>query len=351
MRESTLVVTMVMVMVECFDVGLNTLSKAAMARGMSDFVFVVYSNAFALLILLPSSFFFYRKRIPTPAFSIICKIFLLSMIGSIVQLCMYTGIGYSSPTLASALSDLTPAFAFLLAIICRMEKIDLRMQSSLAKSIGTIVSIGGALTVTLYKGPSIIFTSSPNNLPNELHLSIHLNWVIGGILLATGSFLLALLFILQTSIIREYSEVLMVTVIACLFTTIQSAAIGLIAERDMGAWTLKPDMELIAIGYSAVFALSARNIVYTWACRVKGPVYVCMFKPLGIVIAFLMGVTFLGDTLYLGSVVGGIIITFGFYAVIWGKAKEEKTTEDKSRCNLNSSPSKVPLLQNNNTEV
>lgn len=42
----------------------------------------------------------------------------------------------------------------------------------------------------------------------------------------------------------------MVTVTSCIFTTIQSAAIGLIAERDMGAWALKPDMELIAIGYS-----------------------------------------------------------------------------------------------------
>lgn len=87
-----------------------------------------------------------------------------------------------------------------------MEKIDLRMQSSLAKSIGTIVSIGGALTVTLYKGPSIIFTSSPNNVPNELHLSMHSNWVIGGILLATGSFLLALLFILQANIVKTFKS-------------------------------------------------------------------------------------------------------------------------------------------------
>ena len=50
-----------MVMVECLDVGLTTLSKAAMSRGMDRFVFVVYSNAFASLILFSISFIFLRS--------------------------------------------------------------------------------------------------------------------------------------------------------------------------------------------------------------------------------------------------------------------------------------------------
>ena len=49
-----------MIMVECLDVGLSTLGKAAMNRGMNHFVFVVYSNALATLILLPLAFFFNR---------------------------------------------------------------------------------------------------------------------------------------------------------------------------------------------------------------------------------------------------------------------------------------------------
>ena len=42
------------------------------------------------------------------------------------------------------------------------------------------------------------------------------------------------------------------------------------------------------------------NAVITWVLKVRGPVYVAMFKPLSIVIAVVMGVAFLGDTLYLG---------------------------------------------------
>ncbi|MED6152888.1 hypothetical protein PIB30_096284 [Stylosanthes scabra] len=70
-----------MVLVECLDVGLTTLSKAAMSRGMSHFVFVVYSNALATLILLPSSFFINRATTPPLSFSLLCKFFLLALIG------------------------------------------------------------------------------------------------------------------------------------------------------------------------------------------------------------------------------------------------------------------------------
>lgn len=46
--------------------------------------------------------------------------------------------------------------------------------------------------------------------------------------------------------------------------------------------------------------VSLRNIILTWLVRKKGPVFVTMFKPLSIVIALVMGIAFLGDTLYLG---------------------------------------------------
>lgn len=48
------------------------------------------------------------------------------------------------------------------------------------------------------------------------------------------------------------------------------------------------------------------------------------------------------------SVIGSVIISIGFYAVIWGKAKEETTkdeTDFTSSIGGSSSDSKVPLLQ------
>ncbi|CAK9182116.1 unnamed protein product [Ilex paraguariensis] len=67
--------------------------------------------------------------------------------------------------------------------------------------------------------------------------------------------------------------------------------------------------------------------VYLLTCnyhKATRPVVVAMSKPLAVFIAAVMGITFLGDALYIGSVIGAAIIAVGFYAVMWGKAKEEK---------------------------
>ncbi|KAJ0096080.1 hypothetical protein Patl1_16197 [Pistacia atlantica] len=199
-----------------------------------------------------------------------------------------------------------------------MEKLDLRVQSSLAKSIGSVVSITGALTATLYKGPAIAITSSLGNLHTEF-LSQQKNWVIGGLLLAAGSFSLSLYYVFLTSLIRMYPEELMVTFLSCTFVTFQSAIFALIVKRNPNAWKLKPDVELMAIAYSVLCKhghVGRRDLSY-----------VSMFKPLSMIIAVVMGVTFLGETLHLGSVVGSAIIAVGFYAVIWGQAEEEKVVE------------------------
>ncbi|CAI0398774.1 unnamed protein product [Linum tenue] len=69
-----------MVTVECLDVGMTTLSKAAMSKGMSHFVFVVYSNALATLIMFPSSFFLACNRFSYLTFPSILFLFSLEEI-------------------------------------------------------------------------------------------------------------------------------------------------------------------------------------------------------------------------------------------------------------------------------
>ncbi|KAJ0096087.1 hypothetical protein Patl1_16198 [Pistacia atlantica] len=253
-------VTIVMVVMERLGMGLATLTKAAMSKGMSNYVYVVYAHGFGTtFILLPS----------------------------------ITGIRYSSPVLASVISDLTPAYTYILAIIYRMEKLDLRVQSSLAMSIGSVLRLC--------------------------------------LLLAAGSFAQSLFYVVQTSVIRKYPEEQMVSFIYTMFVTFQSAILALIAERNRNCWKLKPDLGLITIAYSAIFCIAIQGVVHTWACRKMGPVYVSMFKPLSIVIAVVMGITFLGETLHL--------------EVIWGQAEEGKV-EKEGINRFKSSSSKAPLLEN-----
>ncbi|XP_059644962.1 WAT1-related protein At5g40240-like isoform X2 [Cornus florida] len=290
-----------MVVVESINVGLNILFKAATRKGMSSYVFIVYSYLLATLLLLPSSLFFHRSAtLPPFSFSLFCKICLLGIIGSLTEIFGYAGVDYSSPTLASALSNLTPAFTFILAIIFSMEKLVLRSSSSQAKIVGTIVSISGAFAMTLYEGPPIVLTLSPSKSLHWPHSLLQSNWSIGGLLLAAENLLVPVWFIIQANIMKEYPVDLVVVFLYSLCTTVMCAAVALVAEPNSSAWRLKADISLVAIVYSGLFESFISTVIQTWALRLKGPVYVSLFKPLSIAIAAAMGVMFLGDTLHLG---------------------------------------------------
>ncbi|MCE0481337.1 hypothetical protein HAX54_039019 [Datura stramonium] len=213
--------------------------------------------------------------------------------------------------------------------LSRMEKLELKLKSSLAKAIGTTILIIGALLMTFYRGPPI-FSNQSKTAPNNFHQlhSTQSNWILGGFLLAAANFLLAFLYIVQAWVINEYPEEFVVTTITCGLVTIMSAVVGLIAERNPVSWRLKPDLELITVCYAAILMVVLRSLVFIWALKKKGPVFVVMVKPLGMIAAVIMGVTFLGDVLHVGNIIGGTIIGLGFYCVMWGKAKEEMCVED-----------------------
>ncbi|OWM76038.1 hypothetical protein CDL15_Pgr009683 [Punica granatum] len=67
-----------------------------------------------------------------------------------------------------------------------------------------------------------------------------------------------------------------------------------------------------------------------WYIKMRGPVYVAMFKPPGAVFIVVLGVIFLWDPLYHGSLIGAMMMVGGFYAVMWGNAKEDMTSGPKA---------------------
>ncbi|KAJ9709052.1 hypothetical protein PVL29_000836 [Vitis rotundifolia] len=238
-----------MVMAEFAQVGLMIASKAAISSGMPNLVFILYSNTLASLILLPSCLLFHRSPRPQLTFSLLGGFFLLALLGFFAQIFGYAGIQYSSATLGTAMLNLVPGFTFILAIIFRMEKLDWR-GSSIAKSMGTVVSIAGAFIVTFYKGSPILMTPSPSNFPDQLFLSQQSNWVFGGLLLAADCVMSSAWLILQASILKKYPAELIINFYYCFFVAIQSAAASLIMERGPGAWSLKPSTRFIAVMYS-----------------------------------------------------------------------------------------------------
>ncbi|CAL9248316.1 unnamed protein product [Arabidopsis halleri] len=318
-----------MLAVETSVVGISTLFKVATSKGLNIYPFLGYSYLLASLLLLPSLFFTYSSRsLPPLNISILCKIGLLGFLGSMYVITGYIGIEYSSPTLASAINNITPALTFILAVIFRMEKVSFKERSSVAKVMGTLLSLIGALVVIFYHGPRVFVASSPPYLNFRQHSpplsSSNSDWLIGGALLTIQGIFVSVSFILQAHIMSEYPAAFRVSFLYTVCVSIVTSTIGLVAEKNNpSVWIIHFDITLITIVTMAIIT-SVYYVIHSWTVRHKGPLYLAIFKPLSILIAVVMGAIFLNDSLYLGCLIGGILISLGFYAVMWGKANEEK---------------------------
>ncbi|MED6134354.1 hypothetical protein PIB30_036306 [Stylosanthes scabra] len=346
-----------MVMAMLLQSGSMVVIKAAMNDEMNKYVLVVYSLALSTLLLLPFPFLLPRSERPPLSFSTLCSLFLLALFGSSGQIFAYVGIDLSSPTLASAMLNLIPALTFVLALLFRMEKVYWGHLSIHAKVIGTVVSIGGAFVVILYKGPPIFkahfssLSSSSLTFSSSFSSPQQFNWILGGFFCVADSLVSSLWYIYQASVIRKYPAVMVTVFFQVLFSTIQCSIFALIAVRDRSAWQLKLDTGLIAIFYQAIAATALRYLLCTWCVQRAGPFFCSMFKPISIIFTVIMGALFLGDDFYLGSLIGTVIIVIGFYAVMWGKATEEKGIINNDEERLESTCHNIPLLHDKDVTI
>ncbi|XP_011034699.1 PREDICTED: WAT1-related protein At3g28050-like isoform X2 [Populus euphratica] len=293
-----------MVMAECAQAGRMILGKAAMSNGMSSFVFVLYSNAIASLILLPSFLFHRSSERPPLTLSIVSGFFLLGLFGCLGQSFCYAGINLSSPTLGTAMLNLVPGLTFMLAIIFRMENVDWKSYSTLAKSMGTVVSIGGAFIVTCYKGPLLLKARPSVTKSSHQVLLQQSNWVLGGLLMVVDCATASSWLIVQALILKKYSAKLIVVFFHFFFSTILSSIVSVVMERDPSAWSLNSNIRLIAVLFSGILGNAFEIGVTAWCLHKTGPVFVAIFAPLGIVIAAAASVICFGDALDLGIDLG-----------------------------------------------
>ena len=86
---------------------------------------------------------------------------------------------------------------------CRLEKVNMKNKGGRAKVLGTLVSVGGALILTLYKG--IPLTKSPAAramVQKRYHRSKR--WAIGSVVLTAGSIMWSSWFLIHAKIGKRY---------------------------------------------------------------------------------------------------------------------------------------------------
>ncbi|KAJ0095869.1 hypothetical protein Patl1_16207 [Pistacia atlantica] len=237
------------------------------------------------------------------------------------------------------------------AVYCgRKTKLDLGSTNIRVKVIGSLISIMGAIVVEIYKGPYIRKASSQQLQTRKPSLFVFYStpdrWLIGGILLLASSLSICIWNIIQLGTIRQYPQVMKVVSFYSLAGTIQCAIFSLIVERDLDAWKLKLNLDLLLIIATAIFTSIIRSSVHISCTQMKGPLYVPMFKPFGIVFATAFGVGFFTNSLRYGSVIGAVITGMGYYTIMWGHVREGDELDKRHNIDrLDSSDEKVPLLE------
>ncbi|GFY84648.1 nodulin MtN21 /EamA-like transporter family protein [Actinidia rufa] len=312
--------------------GMNIITKVSLNRGMSHYVLVVYRHAFATAVIAPFALILERKLRPKITFSMFMQIFVLGLLGPVIdQNFYYAGLKFTSPTFSCAMSNMLPAMTFVMAVLCRMEKLEMKKLRCQAKVLGTIVTVGGAMLMTLYKGQVVNFVWSqhiqPRNVSQAPATNADKDWFKGSILLIIATFAWASFFILQAITMRRYTAPLSLTALVCFMGTLQSIAVTFVMEHRPSVWTIGWDMNLLAAAYAGIVSSSISYYVQGLVMEKRGPVFVTAFSPLMMIIVAIMGSFILAEKIYMGGVLGAILIVFGLYSVLWGKYKEYKEKE------------------------
>ncbi|KAK8483139.1 hypothetical protein V6N11_004315 [Hibiscus sabdariffa] len=252
--------------------GMSLITKSALDQGMNQHVLVVYRHAIATLVIAP--------------------------------------------------------FAI---VFDRLEKVNIRKFHSQAKILGTVVTVGGAMLMTLINGPMLQLPWTKSNSRPALSAAsaAQQDPIKGALMICVGCFCWAGFVILQAITIKSYPAELSLTALICFAGTIEGSIVALAMEAGNAAvWSVHLDVKLLAAVYGGVVCSGIGYYVQGVIMKTRGPVFVTAFNPLSMVIVAILSSFILSEMLYLGRVLGAVVIVAGLYMVLWGKSKDQQSSEE-----------------------
>ncbi|ONK66373.1 uncharacterized protein A4U43_C06F7090 [Asparagus officinalis] len=240
--------------------------------------------------------------------------------GALAQNLYVVNVKLTSATFATAMTNLIPAITFVMAVIFRLERLGIKSVSGQAKVLGTIVGIGGAMTLTFYKGADInLFSSKFDLFKSSLDIGgIHqqsADHVISSLLAVATCFSYAIWLIIQAKMSQAYPCHYSNTALMCLMAAVQANVYALCMDRHWDHWRLGFDVRLLTVVYVGVVASALILTVLSWCIKQKGPLYASVFNPLMLVIVAFLGSLLLDEKLHVGSIIGAVLIVIGLYMV------------------------------------
>ncbi|XP_041025931.1 WAT1-related protein At2g37460-like isoform X1 [Juglans microcarpa x Juglans regia] len=328
--------------------GMDVLSKAALNQGMSNYVLVVYRHVVAFVVIAPFAVFLDKKVRPKMTLAIFTKLIALSLLEPVIDQNLYfLGMKYTTATFAAAMTNILPALTFIMACILRLEVLRFKSIRSQAKVVGTIATVAGAMVMTLVKGPIIelMWTKGKSGQQQQSGGTNLQHSIKGSIMITIGCCSWACFMVLQAITLKAYPAELSLTAWICLLGSLEGTVVALVMEKgNTATWSINWNVKLLAALYSGVICSGLTYYIQGVIMKDRGPVFVTAFSPLCMVIVAVMGSFVLAEQMYLGRILGAIIIVVGLYLVVWGKSKDYKLSSTPSSKEQTAVPEKKIII-------
>ncbi|KAG0461654.1 hypothetical protein HPP92_021617 [Vanilla planifolia] len=318
-----------MVSLQFMYASISVAVKAALAQDISPMVFLVYRQLVASLLLLTISFIAIRKRQSelTVGRKGFCLAFMSAFIGvTIYQSCYYQGLRLASATIASSLSNIIPAVTFLMAAAVGLEKVRPMSMRTMAKALGTILCLCGAIIMALFKGQSLLNVEFKTTTVTSFLRGAGENWGLGCLLLIASFSCWSAWLVMQVPICRKHLDPLSLSTWMSILSTMQLAILTLFME-PYRKWKINSGITLPLCLYTGLGS-AVSYCVQSWCISIRGPLFSAMFSPLSTVITTIGASIFIHEKLYIGSLAGSAAVIGGLYIVLWGKAADEQINKN-----------------------
>ncbi|KAL0907917.1 hypothetical protein M5K25_022372 [Dendrobium thyrsiflorum] len=372
-----------MVLVQVINGGYVVITKVALNGRMNQIIFCAFRNLLGLFIVAPLAFVVdrfislhpkwylftaislvriekgdkdmkheYLGTRPPLTGRLLLSFLLLGLTGIFGnQLLFLLGLGYTNPTYAAAMQPAIPVFALILGSIMGVERVNFLRKEGWIKVIGTSVCISGAAVMLTYRGPALFGNGLDHAMLNEMIMGSQLehakqlgsnlqNFQLGTLCLIANCISMAAFLVLQAPVLVQYPATLSLTAYTYLFGTLLVVLVGLCTCRDYADWVLTKS-EIVAIIYSGFLSSAVNYGLITWSNKIIGPALVALYNPLQTFMSAFLSAIFIGNSIFLGSVFGGVLIICGVYLVTWARYAENKDT----RANCCQDLLSEPLLQ------
>lgn len=315
------------------------LAKSSLTAGLNQVILSIYQKLTAVICLLIVSAF-QHSRGPRPRLTgyAVLLMFFAGLNGIYLgQIWLLTGLHLTGSAATAAMQNAMPVFAFVIAAIFGLEEVRYARRDGVAKILGVVLCVSGAMVMSFYRGPVVLGTvpsgdgqPAPEDIPLDgggyiaqlvqstaLQAGIS-SWQLGILYLLASTLCIAIFVNLQAAVVAIYPAPAQIVLFVSVFGLAMLVVTGLLTAAP-AEWAVTKTSDIVTILYGGSVASGFCSAMSTWCLQRAGPVLVAAYMPLLAVFSAVLGLLLLDDFLCLGSILGALLIFGGLYLVTWGK--------------------------------